>query len=297
VLLFVAAYLASGFTIGEVAHYFYLHRLTPLWFLAITLLALGVGAGRGAARRSAIACVAVLAASGVVDTVRLVRDAEPRDWAAHFDRLAHTKGYRYSQYLQKIEPRIGGSRPEKLARLLHFRESAPAFLHDSIGIALYGSGAGSFEDMCAEMRAAGVGDLAGFYRGLGLALLRQHVEKDVKGRIAVVTPFPAEIRDPLIEGIGRFGDLNSWEISRVNVVLDEARAGLRAGLPESYFVGLGRRFYDALGDTRIRRYFERRDGPVFLDVAHARRLLGELPAPAQDPMRRGFEAVEADRRR
>jgi hypothetical protein len=39
-VLFVAAYLGSGFTVGRVYHYFPLHRLVPLWFLASLALAL-----------------------------------------------------------------------------------------------------------------------------------------------------------------------------------------------------------------------------------------------------------------
>jgi len=282
--LFLAVYVASGFTVGTVMHSFYLHRLTPLWFLGVLLVALGASR----ARWLRIAVLA-LAAMGALDTLRLLRDANPRDWGAHLAQLASTKGYRYSQYLQKIAPRLSGTRAQKLAVLLEFRERDPEALHEALAIALYGEGAGSFETMCAEIRGAGVDDLGGFYRGMGLMLMRHH-GLEFEKRIAVVMPFPPEIREPLLEGIGRFG---AWEFGRVDTVLDEAWLGVERQFPDAFFVGLGRRLWEALGDARVAHYFERRSGPVALDRESAALLLLEFPEPVRASIARGYEAALA----
>lgn len=279
-LVFLAAYLASGFTIAKVFHYFYLHRLMPLWFLGILLVALGV-----ARARWMWGPVALLALMGASDTWRLARDATPGDWFAHARQLAEQKGYRYSQYLQKIEPRMQEARLVELTQLLAFDEPEPELLHESLAIALYGSGVGSFEDQCAEIRSAGIDDLRGFQLGMGLMLMR-HKGRDFKERVDLVSGFEPATRDALIESIGRFGQ---WELGTEDTVLREARLGLELGFPEPFFRGLGRRLFSAIGDARIPHYFERRASPVFLVPARAQALLAELPDAARVPMLAGYE--------
>lgn len=280
IVLFLAAYLAGGFTIGRVLHYFYLHRLMPLWFLAILLCALAVSR-----RRWLWAPIGLLALLGALDTVRMVRDAQPSSWAENLSQLAQEKGYRYSQYLQKIAPRIEGTRADKLSAFLAFNEPQPELLHEALAIALYGSGEGSYESMCDEIRAAGVEDLRGFQLGMGLMLMR-HKGRDFKERIDVVTGFDAPTRDALIEGIGRFGQ---WELGTEDTVLREAKLGVEAALPEPFFVGLGRRLHSSLGDARVPRYFERHSPPAFLSRAKAERLLAEAPDSARGLLRAGYE--------
>lgn len=285
VLVFLAAYLASGFTVGSVYLNFLLHRLTPLWFLVI----LGVALAASRARHLRWMSFALIAL-GAFDTVRLVRDAAPSTPLENLTALLETKGYRYSQYLQKIEPRIEGTRVEKLLRLRAFREDPPQRLHSGLAIALYGSGEGSFESMSDEMRSVGFEDLTGFYRGMGLMLMR-HQGREFVPRVNAVLPFPPEIRDPLLEGIGSFGQ--SWEFGTEDTVLDEARFAVDAGLPEALIVGLGRRLHEAVGDTRIKRYFERRKGPVALDRSRLEGLLEQAPPAARDALRRGYELEAA----
>ena len=284
-VVFLAAYLGGGFTVGKVHHYFYLHRLTPLWFVAIVLVALASATSKSVRRGAWL-----LALFGALDVASWTRSLDPSRYAAGFTSLAGSKGYRYSQYLQKISPRIDGTRAEKLACFLRFRERSPAALHDALAIALYGSGEGSFESMCDEIRAAGVQDLSGFYRGMGLMLMRHH-GREFAPRIAVVQPFPPEIRDPLIEAIGRFGQ---WELSSEDTVLREAELGLASNFPEPFFVGLGRRLHDSLGDSRILHYFERRAGPVAFDRERGLLWLESVPEPARESMRRGYSAALDD---
>ncbi len=280
IALFLAAYLAGGFTVGRVLHYFYLHRLMPLWFLAILLCALAVSR-----RRWLWAPISVLALLGVLDTVRMVRDAQPGSWVQNLAQLAHEKGYRYSQYLQKIAPRLPGTRADKLSLLLAFDEAQPELLHEALAIALYGPGEGSFESMCDEIRAAGVEDLRTFELGMGLMLMR-HKSRDFKERIDVVTGFDAPTREALIEGIGRFGQ---WELGTEDTVLREAKLGVDSAFPEPFFVGLGRRLHSALGDARVPHYFERHSAPAFLSRAKAETLLAEVPESARGLLRAGYE--------
>ncbi len=280
IVVFLGVYLASGFTVGRVLHYFYLHRLMPLWFLAALLCAVAV-----ARLRWLWLPIALLASLGLVDTLRLVRDAAPGDLGANLATLASEKGYRYSQYLQKIEPRLPGTRPEKLDVLLSFRESEPELLHESLAIALYGWGEGSFESMCDEIRAAGVEDLRGFELGMGLMLMR-HKSRDFGERIAHVAGLAAPVRDALVESIGRFGQ---WELGTEDTVLREVQAGVDAGFPEPFFRGLGRRLQLSLGDARIRHYFERHSSPAFLSQDKARALVGEMPESARAAVLAGYE--------
>lgn len=284
-LLFLAAYLASGFTVGAVYLNFLLHRLTPLWFLGILITALAATHARWL-RWGALALVVC----GGIDAARMVRDASPGTWRANWSALTSTKGYRYSQYLQKIAPRIAGTRSQKLQTLLRFHEVPRTRLERCLGIALYGSGEGSFESVSAEIRAAGVDDPSDFYRGMGLMLMR-HQGREFRPRVDAVLPFPAEIRDPLLEGIGAFGQ--SWEFGAEDTVLGEARLAADMGLPEALSVGLGRRLYEAVGDTRIKRYFERRKGPLFLDRSRLEAVLAEAPEATRAALRRGFEAEAA----
>jgi hypothetical protein len=162
-------------------------------------------------------------------------------WSEHAALLARAKGYRYSQYLQKIAPRIARSRPEKLALFLRFHERDPQMLHEALATALYGDGAGSFEANCDEIRAAGVEDLRGFLVGFGLMLMRHYVGKvgdsaearaDFAARVARVSSFEPPVRDALIDGIGRFG---TWELRPEEVVLEEVRHALEQDLPEPLF--------------------------------------------------------------
>jgi hypothetical protein len=280
VVLFLAAYLAGGFTIGRVLHFFYLHRLMPLWFLAILLCALAVSR-----RRWLWSPIVALAVLGALDTFRMVRDAQPESLAQNLSQLAEEKGYRYSQYLQKIEPRLPGTRAEKLSVLLAFDEPQPELLHEALAIALYGSGEGSFESMCEEIRSAGVSDLRGFELGMGLMLMR-HKGRDFQERIDVVAGFDAPTRDALIEGIGRFGQ---WELGTEDTVLREAKLGVDAGFPEPFFVGLGRRLHSALGDARVTHYFERHSSPAFLSRAKGEHLIAEAPESARGLLRAGYE--------
>jgi hypothetical protein len=286
-LLFLAAYLGTGFTVGAVYVNFVLHRLTPLWFLAIVWIGLA-SAHSPWLRRTGLA----VALCGALDTGRMVRDAAPGTPLLNLQRLDETKGYRYSQYLQKIAPRMSGERTQKLALLLHFDESPPEHLHTALAIALYGSGEGSFESMCDEIRAAGIENLAGFQRGLGLMLMRHH-GREFAQRVAAVEPFPDEIETPLLEGIGAFGQ--SWEFGTEDAVLGEAALAVQSALPDALVVGLGRRLNAAVGDARIRRSFERRKGPVGLDVARLDALLEQAPESTRAALRRGFEAEAAER--
>jgi len=280
IVVFLAVYLASAYTIGRAMHYFYLHRLMPLWFLATLLCAVAV-----ARVRWLWLMIALLATLGLVDTLRLVRDAAPANLRANLATLASEKGYRYSQYLQKLEPRLPGTRAEKLEVLLGFCESEPELLHESLAIALYGWGEGSFESMCDEIRAAGVEDLRGFELGMGLMLMR-HKSRDFGERIAHVAGFEAPVRDALVESIGRFGQ---WEFGTEDTVLREVQAGADAGFPEPFFRGLGRRLQLSLGDARIRHYFQRHSAPAFLSRDKALALLAEMPESARAAVLAGYD--------
>jgi hypothetical protein len=287
--LFVAAYLGSGFTVGRVYHYFPLHRLMPLWFLALLAIALGFAAaqksGRAWLRAVAWACVLVPAAAGAADLVKLVRGAAPGDWVAHARELARTKGYAYTDYLAKLALHLDGSRAEKLSTLLGFREPHPETLHEAIALALYGDGLPPVEEVLAEVRAAGVSDPRGFVLGLG-SLLTAQLAGDVTTRVRDIGLMHSPYQDELVEAVGRYG---SGILVTEDRVRREVKQGIVAGLPDAYFRGVGRRLYGARGILSTGTYFEMRSAPLMLDHRRADALLDLCPEPYASTLRCAYD--------
>jgi hypothetical protein len=287
--LFVAAYLGSGFTVGRVYHYFPLHRLMPLWFLAALAIALGVGAalasGRAWLRCLACACVLIPASAGAVDEVRLVRGAAPGEWSAHLCELARTKGYAYTEYLPKLSLHLDESRAEKLATLLRFKEPHPTTLHEAIALALYGDGMPPIEEVLAEVGAAGVSDPRGFLLGLG-SLLTAQLAGDVVTRTHDVELMHSPYQDELIEAVGRYG---SGILVTEDRVRREVKQGIVAGLPDAYFRGVGHRLYGARGIISTGTYFQMRNAPLMLDHRRADAMLDVCPEPYASTLRCAYD--------
>jgi hypothetical protein len=281
-LVFVAAYLASGFAVGRVYHYFLLHRLTPLWFLAILLASFGAAAAmrRGPRERGlALGLVGVLAGSGLVDLAGMVRDALPEHrqpdcfWRGRVEILARTKGYAYPEYLHKIESHLAGTTADKLRVFLRFVDPHPALVHEAIAIALYGDGSRTLEEIQRELADAGVTDHRGFYLGLG-PMLRARLGGDIASRVRAVEGYPPDVRDALIEAVGRFGLGNLVTEDRIR---EEIQQGLDADLPPAYFTGLAHRAYEARGDLTVAHYFDMRTGPWMIDMERAWQAFRDVP--------------------
>jgi hypothetical protein len=279
IAVFLAAYVGTGFTVGRVYHYFLLHRLTPLWWLAAVFTALGAAAvwssGVRWRRASAAVIVAALAVFGASDLARMTQDA-PYGWRDARWILARVKGYSYPQYFQKTAtgstPHFAGSRVERLRTLLRFREEDPQLLHEALTVALYVDGNPTIEDMERELDAVGITDKRGFYLGLGMTL-RNELGGAMASRVAAMESQPEARRDALLEAIGRFG--NRF-IASEDLVRGEVQQAIDAKLPDAVFRGLGCRLYDARGDASVAHYFEMRRGPIALDRQRAEQVLAGL---------------------
>ncbi|MBI5089270.1 MAG: hypothetical protein HZB15_10560, partial [Actinobacteria bacterium] len=118
--LFLAAYASSGFALHPDAAWFFFLRATPAW-IGVVLLVAGAAAvleeSGGSPRLLARAGLGVIVLVGIVDAARLALDGRPGAPVANLRLLATTQGYDWSEYLDKLLPRLEGSVEEKLARI------------------------------------------------------------------------------------------------------------------------------------------------------------------------------------
>ncbi|HUR28452.1 MAG TPA: hypothetical protein VM509_09715, partial [Planctomycetota bacterium] len=213
-MLFLLVYLAGGFTVGRVYHYFLLSRLTPLWFFAAVVIALGFAAAWNSkqmfARATMAVAVTILALSGAADllSTKAASAQSGGNWSENFRTLARTRSDLYPEYMRKILPHLEGDRRDKLRVLLRFREqpaSGPAArLQTGIAMALYDDPALELPDIRAELDSIAGDNLTAFYRGLG-PYLRARFPGNVAARVEFALTLPPEIRDAVIEGIGAHG--------------------------------------------------------------------------------------------
>ncbi|MBK8180062.1 MAG: hypothetical protein IPK67_14505 [Planctomycetes bacterium] len=295
--LFTAAYLAGGFTVGRVYHYFLLNRLTPLWWFALVFTVLGAAAAwqsRVTWKRSlAAAVIAGQALCGAVDLVSQVR-ASARSGSsggltAGLARLAETKGYTYGEYLRKLAPHLAGTPAEKLAVLLAFREPAPEMLHEGLVLGLGDEGpALGVEAWLLRAREAGVEDPRGFLLGCGPLLRKLHAG-DLASRARAIEGYPPELRAGLYEALGTQGlGLHATE----ERLIREIAVGVQWSLPEAYFIGLGRRMHRVRGSIGDRGYFELVEGPWMFSRARAEQFAAAQAEPIGRLLLAGFEAAD-----
>jgi len=206
--------------------------------------------------------------------------------------LARTKGYAYPKYLYKIAPHLSGSSADKLRVFLRFDEphGATALLHEGIAIGLYCDGELELEAIERELRAAGIEDLSGFYRGLGL-FLRFKFPRDIAMRAHGVESRAPEVRDALIEGLGLAGQ---GLVDTEDRVAQEVQIGIDSRLPEIYFVGLGRRMQCAFATLSGLRYHEMTAGPWMLERERAVRFATSKPEPIAQALLRGYDAAQRE---
>jgi hypothetical protein len=293
-------YLASGFTVGRVYHYFLLSRLTPLWFFAVVLIALGFAAARNSKRALPRAtmgiAVTILAFSGAADLLRTkaASDDGGRSTGENLAVLARTRSDLYPEYMRKILPHLAGERSDKLRVLLRFREepgSAPAArLRNGIAMALYADPTLELSDIRAELESVASGDLTAFYRSLG-PYLRARFPGDLVARVKFATTLPPEIRDPLLEGIGAHG---IGMVATADRVAREVQLGLDGNFPEPFFVGLGRRLLEVRGDLTQEHYFEMSATPWIFHPSAAQDFARRQPASVVEPLLRGLEAARLE---
>jgi hypothetical protein len=274
--LFLFLYLTSGYAAGLYGHWFILLRISPLWVVGILIIAaasrpLSTNAFPTMCRIYA-GVVAVLLLSGAIDFVRVVAEGRPSEIASNARLLATTKGYNFSEYLDKFVHHFEASEDAKIAVLRRFQDE-PELLLPSINHSLFEKSTLPLEDVLAISRRA-YGDLwLESLKGLG-PYLRASNGYDLAAEFAVIARAPADTQVALAEGAGRTGlGLKIWP-ERIE---EEIRSPIPAQWRAAFLRGTGWRIHqiNRLWPERARAF-----------IAH------ESPAD-QAPLREGFEAALA----
>lgn len=200
-----AVYLASGFTVGRVEHPTYLNRLSLVWMASLLVLAPAL-AGAGGARpgRLGALLLACACSPGVVGLARLVAGGRPGAPLENLAILLSTPGYDYPQYLAKIEDDLDGTRADKLAVFLRFRERDPRALQRAAALALADPALEPGE--LVELFGSAVGvDPREFLPGLAWWLRARTGAADPRQRLRALQDWPEELRPYLAEAVAAWG--------------------------------------------------------------------------------------------
>jgi len=293
-VVFLLAYLASGFTVGAVYHYFLFHRLSQAWLLASVLAAAGIARfamhSSRALRTGAWSLLLALTGAGMLGLVSTVQRGEGRDLARNWSVLTRTKGYAYEEYFGKIQDHIGGGVEEELRALLGFREPERELLEAALATNAFGDGARSLEEVRALLEGLGLEETSGFALGLG-PMLRAREGEDLAARMAAAGRGPEDWRSSLEEAVGRFGLGFSNTEDRLE---EELRIGIERSFPDAYFRGVGYRLWHARGDRRLARYFEQTCLPFAVSARRALAFIAHQDARIKPLLLEGYQrAVRA----
>jgi hypothetical protein len=275
-VLFLVLYLGSGLAVGNEGHWFMLLRLSPLWIVSILLIAAAscaLSAGNFAIARRVHACiVAVLLAAGAIAFVRVVDEGRPSELGANAKLLASTKGYIYSEYLDKFVHHFEAPDEEKIAILLHFRDE-PELLWPSINHSLFEKSALSLDDVLAISRRAYGDRWLESLKGLG-PYLRASNGYDLTAELAAIARAPDETHLALAEAAGRTGLGLKIYPDRIE---KEIRSSIPSDLRAAFLRGTGWRIH------QINRLWPER----------AREFIARESPEDRAPLREGFEAALA----
>ncbi|MBI5365087.1 MAG: hypothetical protein HZA53_18060 [Planctomycetes bacterium] len=256
--LFLAAYASSGFALHPDAAWFFFLRATPAW-IGVVLLVAGAAAvleeSGGSPRLLARAGLGVIVLVGIVDAARLALDGRPGAPVANLRLLATTQGYDWSEYLDKLLPRLEGSVEEKLARIARVDDD-PARLDPDLAQS-------AFEHADASLPRA----LETLHRALGpradqaITGLRFFVHPnfghDPDAAFRALAAAPERDRPALAEAIGRAGLGPRFRPDRIEKQLERA---VEEPWRERWLLGAGWRLYRAfpLRPDRAREFLARR---------------------------------------
>jgi hypothetical protein len=294
-LVFAAVYLFSGFAEPSLEHGFHLKRASQLWYFAALLCAASLSrwfdSGRTGSRIAALAIGVVLLASGAIDTIAIARAGGAKSLAHSWQVLRSTKGYAWTSYVRSLEPRIAGDSEEKLQVLARLPEPDREWLFPSIADAVWLTSRAPLDEVLRICESAGGGHAPALLRGLG-TWWRRLEGPDIRARWRRASTLPPALAQGLLEGIGRdaVGPRVTEEILRAEIA-----RGLDRELSKEFFVGVGSRIPECLGDL-----------PSSCPIAHSarpwllHRELAEAFLAAQDPrvrdaLREGCERGYAER--
>jgi hypothetical protein len=273
-LLWIAAWIASGFILPEHDYAFDWMRMMPLW--VVVLLVGAIMAAR--AGRVGMAMVGALCVLGLWNTAGILGEARPWSPVRNLGLLCRVKGYHYMGYIPKVLPHMPGGRASQLRRLAAFDERHPELLYcDLASVGLTGLN----QDFGADMKL--VRELGGerhldWARGLGRRLVRA-TQGDVARALTAAAGMGSAMGDRLAEAVGRVG--SDWKVSpeslsaEVAVHMDALRA-------PAYLVGAGARF--------VRSFVV---GPghfsYYLNLDAAREWISQQPLATREHLTRGLQ--------
>jgi len=290
-LTFTAAYVCSGFAVGEVAHFFLFHRLSQPWVLAALLTAGGAAAlthDAGAARVVGWGLVAASLFLGGLGCVRAVARGNRADLGANLAVLRRTKGYRYDEYVAKIWHHLEGDGPARARQLLELDDPDPALLDYTLAVNLFGPAEYGIDEVRRIVTALDPGREQDWYVGLGPMWRVLHGDLGIADRLRLVLADPAlpdAMRPPVTESFGRFG---LGFLVTEDRLRDEVREGLDHELPEAYFRGLGYRLYSVRGDRDLVGFQRQTNSPFFIDPDRGLAFIARQPPGIREALRQGY---------
>jgi hypothetical protein len=277
--LFVVLYAGSGFAVGydRIGNLFWL-RSSAAWLFATLLFSACAAAvlERGTPRMKEVAAgvVALVLVAGFAAFGGLLRTGRPGNPAENARLLSRTKGYDYSDFFDKYVDHFEPSLPERLERLLAFRDE-PELLYPAATHSLLGH-AGLPLDAALAFTRQHFGDRwATAAVGLGLEVAPDYGQ-DLGAAFARVEKEAPEAQPALAEALGRVALGLKITPERID---DAARAKAPPALAADFLRGVG---------WRIHRFHRVRP-----DLA--RELIDRQPASARPALLEGWErACDAD---
>jgi len=274
-VVYAVVYVASGFAVGAVEHYFVLNRVSLLWWSALVVIAPVLGALWTRAPALARPAVGVLAAGGLVATLAVGLEGRPDRPLENLATVARTKGYAYPQYLAKIWSHLDGGEEVKLRTLAGFDEPDPRELRVALGMQFHDA-ARPFDELVGVFRRVDPAHVGDYVAGLGPWLAFRH-GLDPNARLAHLAEFPTELHGALVEASARFG--RALQITREHLL-----AEARIAWPAEHAARAARGFGERLADW------------ARLDRTRAAELLAAVDPSRRERLRAGYEAAVRARR-
>jgi len=205
--LFALVYLASPFGVGRIYHHFLLQRLTPFWVLGTVLTAAALGRllGSGASRRRlGLAAAAVLVVGGALETARIAAAGRPAELLRNARILLETKGYTYPEYFAKFVRHLDGDYRDKIDVLVRFDEPDRELLYSGIAWVVFDRVQATRQELLTLVRSTDREHWQEFAVGFGPYLYRL-AREDLGRAVELIESYPAELREPFLEAVGRRG--------------------------------------------------------------------------------------------
>ena len=205
--LYMFLYLASGLAVKLDGHWFPLLRLSAPWLMSIVLVAAAWDAlrshGSPVLRALGLGAVLVLFVSGARDLFQVIGEGRPREIASNARIVTTTKGYLYSEYLDKFVHHLDAAEEEKIAVFLRYRDD-PELLLPSINHSLFEHSTLGLDDVIAISKRAYGDRWLTSLKGLGPYLFASR-GYNLAAELDSVVHAPKETQDALLEAVGRTG--------------------------------------------------------------------------------------------